>query len=111
MPAPPGVAVGISSSQSEVMDNESCGVSHKDEEGLLSMPAPPVGGANGGCTMAGGAATLGVPPSGAVRGSAFSCSTSSGAAPGGTLVGTVAAAGGAGGAAPPCGVAAARLGP
>ena len=41
------------------------------------MPAPPVGGADavdmggGGCTMAGGAAALGVPPSGAVRGSAF----------------------------------------
>ena len=64
------------------------------------MPAPPVGGADavdmggGGCTMAGGAAALGLPPSGAVRGSAFSCSTSSGAAPGGTLVGTVAGAGG-----------------
>ena len=75
------------------------------------MPAPPVGGAGGGCTMAGGAATLGVPPSGAVRGSAFSCSTSSGAAPGGgTLVGTHTHLP-AGGAAPPCGVAATRLGP
>ena len=31
MPAPPVVAVGISS-QEEVVDNESCGVSHKDEE-------------------------------------------------------------------------------
>ena len=102
MPAPPGVAVGISSKE-EVVDNGPSGVSHKDKElegaasielgGAASMPAPPVGGADavdmggGGCTMAGGAAALGVPPSGAVRGSAFSCSTSSGAAPGGHLGG------------------------
>ena len=97
-------------SQKETLFNIPCGVDEELEGaasielgGAASMPAPPVGGADavdmggGGCTMAGGAATLGVPPSGAVRGSAFSCSTSSGAAPGGggTLVGTVAGAGGA----------------
>ena len=94
-PALPGGADAID----HVLESKCPGISHKDEElegaasielgGAASMPAPPVGGADavdmggGGCTMAGGAAALGVPPSGAVRGSAFSCSTSSGAAPGG----------------------------
>ena len=57
---------------------------------LREYSAHVYGGVPGGtlcATMAGGAAALGVPPSGAVRGSAFSCSTSSGAAPGGGHLG------------------------
>ena len=112
-PALPGVAIGGAA----VID---C-ISHKDDKldaaasielgGASSMPAPAVagadvvdmGGSGGRCTMAGGAALLGVPPSGAVRGSAFSCSTSYGAAPGGGAPSCALwqVLGGAGGAAPP----------